>query len=300
MAAKSDYKKMSRLLNETAVDLQGAELSFKVHYWGAMPEHFDNPLHRHSFFEVCYVLAGEGSYLESDEEYPLRQGTLFCSRPGKWHQIKSEAGIEIYYVAFELDSSRSSEEKLNRYLQMMNLNKIVVPMADETVTAQTWRMLFTLCKQDRIMTKEMIRSFAYALLVSFYSEFAEVVESDDFPEHQQISSYYLQRAKLFIEDNLASSLSLHQLSSYLHITERHLSRLFAVKVGQTFSHYVQERRVRKSMELLLETDWTISRIAQEIGFESVHYYSRVFTRKIGVPPGKFRKSQLSEIPFIKL
>lgn len=297
MAVKSDYKKMSRILNETAVDLRGEDLSFKVHYWGAMPEHFDNPLHRHSFFEVCYVLAGEGSYLESGEEYPLRQGTLFCSRPGKWHQIKSEGGMRLYYVAFEADSSRSSEGTLNRYVQMMSLNKIIVPMAEETVTAQTWRMLFTLCKQDRAMTKEMIHSFAYALLISFCSEFTEVAESDDLPEHQQISSYYLQRAKLFIEDNLSSSLSITQLSAYLNMTERHLSRLFAMKVGQSFSHYVQERRVRKSIELLLETDWTISRIAQETGFESVHYYTRVFTRKIGVAPGKFRKSQLSEIPF---
>jgi AraC-like DNA-binding protein/mannose-6-phosphate isomerase-like protein (cupin superfamily) len=297
MAVKSDYKKMSRILNETAVDLRGDDISFKVQYWGAMPVHLDNHLHRHSFFEVCYVLSGEGIYLESDEEYPLGPGTLFCSRPGKWHQIKSEAGLELYYVAFEVDNARSSEETGNRYLQMMNLNKVVVPLVDESVSAQTWRMLFTLCKQDRTMTKELIRSFAYALLVSFCSEFAEVVESEDLPEHQQISSYYLQRAKLFIEDNLSSSLSLSQLSDYLNISERHLSRLFAEKIGQTLSHYVQERRVRKSMELLLEKDWTISRIAQETGFESIHYFTRVFTRKIGVAPGKFRKSQLSDIPF---
>ncbi|WNR42714.1 AraC family transcriptional regulator [Paenibacillus roseipurpureus] len=288
---------MSRILNETAVNLPGEDLGFKVHYWGAMPEHFDNPEHRHSFFEVCYVLTGEGVYRESGEDYPLQAGTLFCSRPGKWHQIKSESGIELYYVAFEVDDSSSKEASINRYMQMMNLNKIIVPMADDTVTAQTWRMLFTLCKQERSMTKETIRSFAYALLISFCSEFVEVAESNELPEHQQISSYYLERTKLFIDDNLLSSLSIQQVSNYLNITERHLSRLFAMKVGQSFSHYVQERRVRKSIELLLETDWTISHIAQETGFESVHYYTRVFTSKIGVPPGKFRKSQLSEIPF---
>jgi AraC-like DNA-binding protein/mannose-6-phosphate isomerase-like protein (cupin superfamily) len=297
MAIKSDYKKMSRILNETAVDLRGDDISFKVQYWGAVPVHLDNHLHRHSFFEVCYVLSGEGIYLESDEEYSLGPGTMFCSRPGKWHQIKSEAGIELYYVAFEVDRARSSEDTVNRYLQMMKVNKVVVPLVDETITAQTWRMLFTLCTQNRTMIKELILSYSFALLVSFCSEFAEVVESEDLPEHQQISSYYLQRANLFIEDNLSSSLSLSQLSAYLNISERHLSRLFAEKVGQTLSHYVQERRVRKSMELLLEKDWTISRIAQETGFESIHYFTRVFTRKLGVAPGKFRKSQLSEIPF---
>lgn len=296
MTIKSDYKKMTRILNETAVELNGEELFFKVHYWGAMPEHFDNPLHRHSFFEVCYVLEGEGFYYESNEEYPLRPGTLFCSRPGQWHQIKSQTGMALFYVAFEIDEARSKEGVINRYLQLIHYNKIVVPMADDTITTQTWHMLLTLCKQDRSMTKEMIRSISYALLISFYSEFSKVLESEDIAEHQQISAYLL-RAKLFIEDNLSSTLSLHQLSNYLHITERHLSRLFSEKVGQSFSHYVQEKRVRKSMELLLETDWAISRIAEETGFDSVHYYTRVFTRKIGVPPGQFRKTQLSEVPF---
>jgi AraC-like DNA-binding protein/mannose-6-phosphate isomerase-like protein (cupin superfamily) len=296
MAIKSDYKKMSRILNETAVELNGEELFFKVHYWGAMPEHYDNPLHRHSFFEVCYVLEGEGFYYESNDEYPLHPGTLFCSRPGQWHQIKSQTGLALFYVAFEIDEARSKEGAINHYLKLIHYNKIVVPVAEDTITTQTWRMLLTLCKQDRSMTKEMIRSLAYALLISFYSEFSKVLESEDMAEHQQFSAY-LQRAKLFIEDNLTSSLSLHQLSNYLHITERHLSRLFSEKVGQSFSHYVQEKRVQKSMELLLETDWAISRIAEETGFESVHYYTRVFTRKIGVPPGQFRKTQLSEVPF---
>jgi AraC-like DNA-binding protein/mannose-6-phosphate isomerase-like protein (cupin superfamily) len=296
MAIKSDYKKMTRILNETAIALNGEELFFKVHYWGAMPEHYDNPLHRHSFFEVCYVLEGEGFYYESNDEYPLSPGTLFCSRPGQWHQIKSQIGLALFYVAFEIDEARSNEAAINRYIQLIHNNKIVVPLADDTITTQTWRLLLTLCVQDRSMTKEMIRSLAYALLVSFYGEFSEVLESDEMAEHQQVSAYLL-RAKLFIEDNLTSSLSLHLLSNYLHITERHLSRLFSEKLGQTFSHYVQEKRVQKSMELLLETDWAISRIAEETGFESVHYYTRVFTRKIGVPPGQFRKTQLSEAPF---
>ncbi|MBP3962525.1 AraC family transcriptional regulator [Paenibacillus lignilyticus] len=297
MANKSDFKKLTRLLNESAVELIGEELAFNVYYWGAMPEHYDNPLHRHSYFEVCYVTEGEGYYYESDREYPLLQGTMFFSRPGMWHQIKSRTGLALLYVAYEIDEARSKREAVDRYLQLLHNNRIVVAQAEDSITAQTWRTLLALCKQDHYMVKEAVRCFACALLISFYSEFSESTEYEDLPDKQQVPAY-LQRAKLFIEDNLTLSLNLQQLSGYLHITERHLSRLFAEKVGQTFSHYVQERRVQKAIELLLETDWTISRIAVETGFESIHYFTRVFTSKVGVPPGKFRRSQLSETPFI--
>jgi hypothetical protein len=53
MDNKLDYRKMTHELNKTALNVHGDELGFNVHYWGAMPKHLDNYLHRHSFFEVC-------------------------------------------------------------------------------------------------------------------------------------------------------------------------------------------------------------------------------------------------------
>src|SRR4051794_33278528 len=105
----------------------------------------------------------------------------------------------------------------------MTANKIIVNVTPDILAAQTWQLLNKLCLADRYMSHEMIRSIAYALLITFCSEFTEVVEHEDVSEYQQKSDYYLKRAKLFIEDNLSSSLSLDQLSSYLYISKRHLT-----------------------------------------------------------------------------
>lgn len=296
MALKSDYSKMSRLLNQTAISLQSAGLAFHVHYWGAMPEHFDNPVHRHSFFEVCYVEEGEGTYIESDQSYPLSAGTLFCSRPGQWHQIKSQTGIALFFVAFELDEAHSKEQAIHSYAQLMDSDRFYIAKSEESMTALLWRMLFHLCSQDKFIHQSMMESLSHSLLVSFLPTFTSQHDSQTIQEPLSISPY-LQRAKLFIEDNLASPLSLPLLSNYLYITERHITRLFAQEVGQSFSHYVQERRIQRATEYLLDTDWGISRIAQATGFESIHYFTRVFTKKMGVAPGTFRKTQLSEVPF---
>lgn len=81
------------------------------------------------------------------------------------------------------------------------------------------------------------------------------------------------------------------LSRKLEIFTRWDSHFFHLK------GFLQERRIQRAMEYLLDTDWSISRTAQATGFESIYDFTRVFTKKIGVAPGKFRKTQLSEVPF---
>jgi mannose-6-phosphate isomerase-like protein (cupin superfamily) len=84
--------------------------TFKVHYWGAMPKHYNNLLHKHSFFEVCYVVEGTGYYYDDGKTFSLQGNTMFLSRPEVLHQIESESGLFLLYVAFELIESESSKE----------------------------------------------------------------------------------------------------------------------------------------------------------------------------------------------
>jgi AraC-like DNA-binding protein len=103
------------------------------------------------------------------------------------------------------------------------------------------------------------------------------------------SGTLLHRAKLFVKDNLAQPLTLEDVAAYLHISPRHLSRLFSIQLGVPYSSFVRQERIRAAAELLATTDRSIKHIAEETGFASVHYFTRVFTAEKGVTPGQFRR-----------
>src|SRR5665647_26328 len=103
------------MLNEQALVLNGDAACFKIHYWGVDPCLHDNPVHKHSFFEVCFCMDGEGVYMDDYINYPLNKGTHFCSRPGITHQIRSKDGLFLLYVAFELDEKHSDEATLEAF-----------------------------------------------------------------------------------------------------------------------------------------------------------------------------------------
>jgi AraC-like DNA-binding protein/mannose-6-phosphate isomerase-like protein (cupin superfamily) len=278
-----------RLLNSLAAEIGNQDVAFSIHYWGVTPNHKDNPVHRHSFFEVCCVIDGEGIYAEGHNEYPLRAGTLFCSRPGVHHQIRSRSGMYLLFVAFEAIEAKSRPGMLRKLETMRRTGRIVIADCHGSPAVLLWRALLDMASGRR-NSSEAIASTIHALLLSFLFTFAE--EENEEPSVQlKPNERHVKRAVLFIRNNLSAPLHLRDIADYMHLSGRHLSRLFSETLGMSFSEYVRTERMRQAEELLASTDMPLKEIAHETGFQSIHYFTRAFCDYKGVPPGKYRDAR---------
>src|SRR5690606_6535815 len=114
---------------------------------------------------------------------------------------------------------------------------------------------------------------------------------DRLPLRREHTHPLLQQAKLYIRDNLSQSLSLRHVANYLNVSERHLSRLFAEGIHESFTDFIRSERIRQAAHLLQTTERAIKDIAEATGFSTVHYFSRVFAEVMKLPPGEFRKQE---------
>jgi len=95
-------------------------------------------------------------------------------------------------------------------------------------------------------------------------------------------------AKEFILRNFFDkTLSLRMVSSYVGISENHLSSIFTKQTGQTFTEYVTELRVEKAKGLLRETNLKVYEIAESVGFANAEYFSKIFKKATGKSPNRF-------------
>jgi AraC-like DNA-binding protein/uncharacterized cupin superfamily protein len=277
-------------LNEYVRQLAGDDLFFKIYYWGVNPRHYDNPFHKHSFFEICYVMDGQGTYSEHDSNYPLQAGTLFLSRPGMTHQIRSRSGLFLIYIAFEAREDKSSASAYEIYQQLYDTGRFYIEDASSISAAPLWKaLLLEAANRRQPFQKEVTAGLARGLLLSFLSIFA------DRQEHRKIispstASTLLYRAKLYIRDNLSDPIKLQDVARYLHISGRHLSRLFAAELGGTFTHYLRSERLQAAAGLLENTDLSIKQVAEMTGFGSVHYFTRIFSVEMKKTPGSYRQA----------
>lgn len=276
-------------LNEYIQCTESNGVSFYIHYWGVMPKHYNNLLHKHSFFEACYVLEGEGTYIDQGCTYQLKENTMFLSKPGVLHQIKSDTGLFLLYVGFELNESESSEKWVTIIEEAKQCSEVVIDVKDDTAAPLMWKsLLIQAAKSESAFFEEILSNLAHSLILSLIQTF---VVSPNYHSQKTVpkkSSLILTLAKLYIKDNLSNSIKLTDTATYLHLSSRHLSRLFKAELGISYSEYVQNERIQKAATLLKTTDLSIRDIAQETGFPDVHYFTRVFTASMHSSPGRFR------------
>lgn len=93
----------------------------------------------------------------------------------------------------------------------------------------------------------------------------------------------------YIADNLNENLSVRKLADKMPMSVSHFNRVFQKYTGDSPYAYVMAMRIKKAKYLLRSTELTITAVAYETGFNSEANFIYVFTKNVGVSPGKFRK-----------
>ena len=91
-----------------------------------------------------------------------------------------------------------------------------------------------------------------------------------------------------INANYNTDISLSELSKNLRITSSQLSRLFHREIGISPIEYLTNVRLEHSMQLLTMTNLGINEIATLCGFANGNYFTKVFKKKLGFTPSKYR------------
>jgi two-component system response regulator YesN len=103
------------------------------------------------------------------------------------------------------------------------------------------------------------------------------------------STLLVKQASAFIQQNYTRSFSLEELSKEIGVSKSYLSRIFKTDTGISLWDYLNRYRIQKAKELLLLTDKNITAIADDVGYEDVSYFGRVFREIAGCSPRVFRQ-----------
>ncbi|MDF2613110.1 MAG: response regulator [Clostridia bacterium] len=103
------------------------------------------------------------------------------------------------------------------------------------------------------------------------------------------SKRIIMKAKQYINKNYKDNPSLEDVSHYVSLSPSYFSRLFCKETGETFISYITNVRIDKAKELLRNTQYKVYEIAEMIGYENTHYFSRIFKKVTGQSPYDYRE-----------
>jgi transcriptional regulator GlxA family with amidase domain len=92
-----------------------------------------------------------------------------------------------------------------------------------------------------------------------------------------------------MEANIEEPLSLDELARLVHLSQRHLQRMFKMFLNVSPTHYYLTLRLRRARDLLRNTDASIARVTSICGFHSPCHFSKAYRAQFGHAPSVERR-----------
>ena len=111
-------------------------------------------------------------------------------------------------------------------------------------------------------------------------------------ERQAKQAGAIDRARNFMRDNFTNpELMLKTVADYVGFSEKYLSTQFTKECGCTFINYLNDLRIKRAQELLVQTDMKIYEISEAVGYSSVEHFNHMFKKKLCISPKDYRREQ---------
>ncbi len=228
------------------------------------------PAHAHACAEIVVSFSGQGALYQDTQRHAYGPRTAFVYQPGGEHWIQQEtAGRQLC-----LGVVGAGAELLPRGVRE----------PDEQVL-QLAAMAVEALRSDTPLRSARL-DFLAGLIVLRLRELS--------PRDPQLLRSRAARARAIIESSLHAKMDLDELARRVYVSPRYLRELFQREFGASPLHYVIRRRIERAQQLLRETQDPVQKIAEECGFASLFYFSRMFKKMTGAAPTEYRARQASK------
>ncbi len=247
---------------------------------------------------LFYVCSGFGTLLISDKEYSIKPETLLIWRNGTPYRFIINDSLKLISINFDFtqlntqkkDSiSPVSQEEFNPDKLLERIYFSDFKVLNDPIVLHGTRNIKT--KLD-VLTDEFSKkklgydAFCSAVLKEIIIDSARTALIN-IPEN----SYKIEKAVQYIEQHFDSDISNSDLAAVAGYHSYHLNRLMKSTAGMTLHQYILNTRLEKAKEFLLNTNMTVTEIAERCGFKNPYHFSNAFKSKTGLTPSLFRSSR---------
>lgn len=260
--------------------------------------YLNDEMHFHHYFEISYVFRGSCEFLFEKEKKTLAEGELCIIAPMSFHNIvvenTSSIIISIAIKKSTFDSAfftlLSQEDLLSHFFRTILYEK----------TEPNYILFHTNNSEDiKIIIKDLImenyRGDIYYNNCSI--SWANILFSNILRNHSETIQFYNYDMNTdfsiilqYIKHNYRK-LSLKSLAEHFHYSEAHLSTIIKKNLGLNFVALITELKMSDAKNYLSNTNLSIEKISEYVGYNSVDHFSRTFKKHYKKSPQQYRKSK---------
>ncbi|MDX8046232.1 AraC family transcriptional regulator [Gracilibacillus sp. S3-1-1] len=267
------------------------------------PRYIHFPRHSHDYIEMNYVFHGQLQQTIADQSITLKQGDIVILNQYIEHELQAchQEDIIINFIIhpdfFDYILSHLSKDFTQNKMVQFLLNSMFhytqkgeylhYPVADSARIQDIMQQLLQEMMTPSVFTTAKMK-FLIGLLIIELMERNQTKQTTLMSEHHA----FLTEVFRYIEENYYDA-NLQTLSQLVNQTVYSLSKQIKQLTNQNFKDLVQEKRLLVAKQLLMNTELSIQAIAEEIGYENISYFYRLFKKKYQMTPKAYRKQLIN-------
>ena len=259
-------------------------------------------------FKVCLVTSGEGIHRVLDCEIPCSVGDICIIPPDVPHGyfLNDGAGeLSVRQLEFDIRDWFSADvterESPNYCYGVFAATGVIAYATLNSYMLDRVYLLYDYIECESLERKsgwaELIRSYLTDLFINV-ARYINLAIKTSFPITAGEWGITASAMKLINERYTDSAFTMGSVAEELYVSESRLSRLFKRATGVSFPSYLRSVRVSRVCELLLKSDMNVEDAARSCGFLDMNTFYEVFSRAVGMTPGKYRKTKTQKTKII--
>lgn len=239
--------------------------------------------HCHNIFHLVYCM-GQSAIMFIDGQYvTLEMNDLVLVAPHVEHAFYVREGFLSIEAKFCCDDQL--KEALTRTPYLLSKNDLLA-------SQEMRNILDEVLKQDVYFEEIINEKLLYLIFSLLRKEYGQnVIAPADLRYRQMLNiskDEWLLAVMGYIDDNLGKPISAKDVAEHFGYSCGYFSNIFQKKSSYSLGHYISERKIEAAKELLMAGQ-SVTEVTGELGFASVHHFSKKFKAMVGVPPTKYNE-----------
>ena len=263
-------------------------------------EHYPFPVqaHWHYFVEIAYIVEGVAKVILNSKTVLLHPGQMVFFFPQQIHSFNNvnDEPLRFYVLKFDLSKLPHPDNYISEFNAMVlsaaNNPDLPIVFSQKHFTDFSLARFFRDCVQE-INDKD----FGYTSLLQYnistlLLRIIRIWKAYGFDTNITTpvvkESYSINNILEYIDKHSNEKILVEDIAKLCHMSYSYFAKYFRDLYGQSCKDYIEFIRLSKVENLLLFTDYDLSYISNETGFSDCSHLIRVFKRKYGMTPKKFR------------
>ncbi len=282
-------KYIEKTLNNT-ISLTGI---VNLHFF-EFPKEFYTQKECHPFYELLYVVSGYLFINSEDYTGILKKGQIILHRPNEQHALScnDDSAPTVIIIGFNCDnSSIDSFSKCPTNLnsaETKNLAEII--KEGRNVFSPPYDIpTYDMKKKNNIIlgAEQILKIMIEYFLIRLLRNNNLIIEKNE--NKKQNENLSITEITSYLDQNYVNKVSIDELAFLFNTNRSTICKEFKNNTGKTIKEYINDTKLTNACDFLIKTNKTITSISNELGYESIHYFTRFFKKKYGLSPNEFRK-----------